>query len=229
MTSVVPVRAGIFLATIAACLVLSVAQESKDRPCNNPNNPECPVTTNPSCTVVENNDYTYSLQRPSLTKDVAGPLQLHFQRHYSSYPTYDLPLTFLWDSLAIKDLMEDAKMSCCDKDIHFTRYVKFPMLADFSWTGNPVTVSSKPNPILSGFKIQIKIPSKLSGIAVVGGGFSEFHFDDGKMPHLTIINSNSKQIFDADLHCLKTSATSVVAKPIEPSGTQLNPDLFIYP
>jgi hypothetical protein len=198
-------------------------------PCNNPNNPECPVNTPPTCNVVVNNDYRFELKRPSLAHDVAGPIQLHFQRHYSSYPSYDLPLTFMWESLGIKDLMDDPHMDCCSKDIHFTRELKFPMIADFSWSGNPVTVNSKPNPILSGYKIQIKVRGKLAGVATVGAGFSEFHFDRGSMPHVSISDPTNNQIFDADLECVKTSATSVVGKPIEPSGTQTNPDLHIHP
>jgi hypothetical protein len=204
----------------------------RQRPCVNPQNPECPENTSPLCNIVVNNDFRYELQRIGLAQDVAGPLQLVFQRHYSSYPGYDLPITFIWDSIGLQNIMAgpNPPLDCCNKDIHFTRAKeKFRMISQFTWSGQAFSVPSKPNPILQGFTISVKIPEKLSGIATVGAGFFELNFDDNKMPHLLIEDSRQQKVFDADLQCIKTSTTSVVLKPIEPSGTQINPDLLIHP
>jgi hypothetical protein len=198
-------------------------------PCTNPVSSDCPPNVPPECNVVANNDWTYSFQQQNLAKEILPSISTHYRRHYSSYPTYTFPITFLWDSLGISGLMDDPspKLDCCN-NIVFTRIARSPPAATFDWSGPAETVSSKPNPILQGWKLTIQVPSHLTGTTVVAAGFTEFRFSGTQLPHITITYNGQTQNYQ-DISCTKGSVTSVVAKPREPSGTKTNPDLLIHP
>lgn len=207
----------------------SVPGRSGAEPCTNPDNPACPANIPPTCNYIANDDYSYGFQRTTLAAEVGPAIVQHLRIHNASYPTYKLPITFLWDSLGIGDLMKDPNLPCCGRDVSFTRSARSPDYATFQWSGAPFDVPSQSNPILMGYQLKIHIGSKLTGWTVVAAGVSEFHFDEGARPHLQITDPSGKIPFDLDLQCLKASVTSVVARPASGPGTQALPVLVIHP
>jgi len=209
---------------------------AQDNPCANPQSGDCPKYPNPSCKVVANNEYRFDLQRPGLDKEVGPAIQLHFATHNALYPTYKLPITFLWDSLGLAKLMNDPvpSLSCCGKDLTFTRVLDRPQLAAFAWVGPQETISSTANPMFQGYRLTITLNRAIEGQANVGAGFTEFWFSKNKGPHMTIQSNSGQTVFDADIDCFNASTSSVAVRavPRSPdflSGTAANPNLAIHP
>ena len=180
------------------------------QPCTNPNNPECPPYPPPTCNFIANNDWSIPFQYKNLATDILPTIRTHYRRHNSSYPTYTFPLTFLWESLGIGGLMDDPnpKLDCCHRDIVFTRDPHKPIVATFVWTGNPVTVDSKSNPLIKDWHLTLTIPGHLTGSTTVAAGFTEFRFYSD-LPHIKITYKGTDVVYDDDIQCMKGSVTSV--------------------
>jgi hypothetical protein len=198
--------------------------------CTVPFNNDCPAFPPPTCNVILNEDYKFVMVQPTLATNVNPAIDLQYHRHFSSYPTYELPLTFLSDALGIGNLMQKPKpaLDCCHANLVFTRDVKRPPVASFEWSGGTETVVNQPNPLLQGQTLTLTIPANMSGVTVVTGGATEFLFSTSR-PHLKITNSDGSKVFDSDLQCVKASVLEIVVRPPDPSGTQTNPVLWIHP
>jgi len=222
----------LFLAClIAVSAVFAQNPPPQPSPCNN-ENPECQVNPPLTCDFIANDEYSYQLKRPTLANEVLPALQKQFRTHNANYPTYTLPITFLWNSLGIGDLMQDPAESvlpCCKRDVLFTHSQVNAVVANFAWSGTAFDVPSKANPILMGTKITISIPAQLQGTTFVAAGISEFHFKNGSRPHLKIVAADNSVTFDQPLSCMRVSLNSVIVRPPGSHGTQTNPILVIHP
>src|SRR5208283_3003376 len=122
----------------------------------------------PPCRVSENNSYIVHFQIPDYVNLVSGPIGHHYMEHEANYPTYTLPLTFLWDGLALGKYLDVPKPSDCDsRDITFTRNNASCRYDDtFEWKGNAQTLNSKAGS-LGDMSISLTIPRRLRGLTDV--------------------------------------------------------------
>jgi hypothetical protein len=202
--------------------------------CENPLSNDCPNYPPPTCNVISSNDYRYEVTAPNFTTNVTPAMSRHYSAHYSNYPTYELPVTFLWDSLGIADLVGDPQppIKTC-LNIKFTRNAQKPPLATFLYAGDTETVQTKPNPFFSQ-TLSLTIPKNMMGFTIVTGGSIEFHFQEQAVPHLVVTNSDGSTASDVLMQCVKVTYREVDVKPLpdpahnEP-GSKNNPDFVIHP
>lgn len=197
--------------------------------CDNPHNPECTEPPRPQCKIIINNEFRYEVKAPKYTQSVQPALQQLITTHQSSYPTYSLPLSFLWDLTGLNSFLESPNTNCCDKNIVFERNKVNRYRASFLWKGQAQILHSKPDPALGNFSLTLKFPSELAGQVAMAGGFSEFVFDGAARPHLTITDSGAN-IFDADIDCFNVSTSSTTIRRPFPSGnSQSNANILVLP
>jgi hypothetical protein len=202
--------------------------------CENPLSNDCPNYPPPACSVFSSNDYRYEVPAPNFTANVTPALTRHYSAHYSSYPTYELPITFLWDSLGIANLVGDPQppLKGCT-NVKFTRDAKKPPLAAFLYDGDTETVQTKPNALFSQ-TLTLTIPKNMSGFSIVTGGSIEFHFQESSIPHLVVKNSDGTTASDVFMQCVKVTYREADVKPMpdhanNPPGSKNNPDFVIHP
>jgi hypothetical protein len=127
-------------------------------------------------------------------------------------------VSFLWEALGIKNLMEEPTLDCCGKDILFNRPPYFSTKkALFTWTGTAQAVKSKAAALP--YEVVLEIPAKLDGVTIVAPGFTEFHFNTPR-PRLTIKYDGTPQ-FVNDIACTNSSLGFATVKRVGMPGADI--------
>ena len=143
----------------------------------------------------------------------------HYAIHrFQPDKSYDMPVSTFWNVLGLSDIFKDptAGQSCsCGYTIHFQRDVTMVRRALFTRDGPAITLTSPPITGLPDTSIELSLPNRMSGVAYVFPGTSEFHFGSG-LPHLKVVWMGDL-IFDDDIDCLNSSTAYASVRRVHPT------------
>jgi hypothetical protein len=154
----------------------------------------------------------YQLSYPSVTHP-CRKLTLH-QRGVD----YDLPTTFILKVVGLKEVVKFEPDGTCDDLLHFKIIPKSRLRASFSRTSHKSAVAKGS---VDQWDIRLDIPGDMSGMTIVGGGFSEFHFDPGKEPKLRLVYAG-ETIVDGPVRCINSTFTGSTLCQVNPGKNRPN-------
>lgn len=158
---------------------------------------------------------------PNYYENVKEQINDHFAQHnFRRDRDYELPIAFFWSIVGLSDLIQKPTLNCCSKAIIFHRDITMNRRAIFEWNGEPQKLQSETIPGID-TSIEVTLPKKISGIAYVFPGTSEFHYLQGEAPHLKII-WKGQLLFDGEVKCSNSSFTYATVRRFENSGSGLN-------
>ena len=154
---------------------------------------------------------------PSFFSLVAPAINKHVIAH-SSGTDYDLPVDFILKYTGLSGQLSVTPKADCDF-LHFKHLPKSRLRARFARDATAVDITATGT--VSSYTIKIIIPKTISGVAVVGGGYSELHFDQHHEPTLIIQYQNS-DIFTGPIKCMNVTYSSSTIFPANPTLTLPN-------
>jgi hypothetical protein len=162
----------------------------------------------PLCRINKSNEKWQELTVPNYFASASPAIDEQRALHERG-SDYDLPTTFILKIVGLKDVVTVKPPGSCDDLIHFTRIPKSRLRARFLRSSH---VPSVADGSIDGWDIHFEIPGDMSGVTVVGGGYSEFHFDANKEPKLKLTYAG-EAIFDGPVRCINaTFSTSTLCQ-----------------
>lgn len=154
----------------------------------------------PTCRINKSNETWQQLDVPDFFGTVSPAIREQGTLHERG-PEYDLPTTFMLKIIGLKNVVTVKPPGSCDDNIHFSRVPHSHMRDRFIRTAHTESIAEG---TVDGWFIHLEMPGDMAGITVIGGGFSEFHFDPGKEPTL-ILDYKGEKIFDGKVRCINST------------------------
>ncbi|WP_353070517.1 hypothetical protein RBB75_20715 (plasmid) [Tunturibacter empetritectus] len=173
----------------------------------------------PTCRINKSNEKWQQLDVPDFFGVVAPAIREQGTLHERG-AEYDLPTTFMLKITGLKDVVTVKPPGSCDDNIHFTRIPHSHLRDRFIRTAHTESIAEG---TVDGWFIHLEMPADMAGITVVGGGFSEFHFDLGKEPKL-VLNYKGEPIFDGKVRCINSTFSGATLCQVDtgPARPKLN-------
>lgn len=195
--------------------------------------PDC-EPKGPQCTIDFNNEPYVQFSVPDFEIGVRSAIEGVVIKHYAGFKTYSLPLDTVWGLSGLSPLFDELNGPCCqcaqtcpscstgacEPDMDFVIDFNYPGTARFTWNsadGDPRYLQSKLNPM---YDIEIEIPSKMTGSAIVGAGYVELHYSsEAEAPKMSMRYigppgdnpfSPDSLLYDGSLRCTGTSFEQAV-------------------
>jgi hypothetical protein len=193
----------------------------------------------PLCRINKGNETWQPISIPGFFIQVIPAIDEQEALHYSQHADYDLPLDFVLKVAGLSGIVHfNQPLNCDEKNLHFSRLysdVRCQRLESGTFCNTPRsqrarflrnTASSDATASGSFGKttFRVVIPKDVSGITVVGGGFTEFHFDSGKEPTLVIDNAGT-EIFDGPIMCINATFSSSTICQVKSGAVAVLPHL----
>lgn len=167
----------------------------------------------PMCVVSDNEDTRLVFPVKDFFKTV-GPAFDDISARQARYTDFTMPVTFLWGIIGLEQLIPKPNIECCEREIHFKHVKGSATESTFIRTSaTDIVVNSK---LPAGLPtISIKVPMEISGRAYIAGTYTEFLFDSGKAPYLTI-NDSGALLYDGEITCFNAGFSKAVVRHAKP-------------
>jgi len=196
----------------------------------------------PECTIDFNNEWHVYFPSINFTEKTKGVVQQIAQRHYNSTPIYQIPVETLWGIAGLGDMFEAPTSPDCPcksllPPMSFSHVSASPLVAQFSWSSSDskdYVLRSKANPVVP-FEVELTLPAKISGQAIIGGSYVELWFSSlGEAPSMKMTYTGSdgtysqgEVIYDGEFLCTGTARDYATLRHPEAGDRIPNMSLYI--